>query len=234
MREFFEQAMRQLAAFYGLDDTERTCLETASDTITGRFCACCRGLSNKYYRHPELYSPLHVGQYTLFLYYAANTLFRTDPTDSEALCSKIYGLMKVVSGCDVFYQVSLPEVVMVEHPVGTVLGRAQYGNRLAVWQGVTVGGNLASGGRGAEYPVFGDDVLLFSHAKVVGSCHVGSRVVISANAYVKDMDIPDDSIVFGQGRNVVVKPLSETRQRELFEGVFSAWRSQPAEGKECT
>lgn len=232
MSGFFEQTMRQLTAFYGLSDAERVCLENASEAIRGRFHTCCRGLSNKYYRQPELYSPLHVGQYTLFLYYAANTLFRTNPLGNEAICSKIYGLMKVVSGCDVFYQVSLPEVVMVEHPVGTVLGRAQYGNRLAVWQGVTVGGNLQTDGRGVEYPVLGDDVLLYSHAKVVGSCHIGSRVVISANAYVKDMDIPDDSIVFGQGRNVVVKPLAETRQREIFADVFSAWCSQPSGGKE--
>ena len=99
---------------------------------------------------------------------------------------------------DIFYAVDLPEVWGIEHPLGSVMGRAKYGDRFFFYQGCTIGGN------GTNYPELGHDVVMFSNSKVLGKSHIGNNVILSANSYVIDCDVPDDSIVFpsqnGDGR----------------------------------
>ena len=46
----------------------------------------------------------------------------------EDLASKAYCLNKALHAIDVFYEVELPEIFFLEHPLGTVLGRAKYSN----------------------------------------------------------------------------------------------------------
>ena len=54
------------------------------------------------------------------------------------------------------------------------------------------------------FPRFGESVFMLSNSKVLGNCKIGSDVIISANTYVKDADIPSGSIVFGQSPNLVI------------------------------
>ena len=44
-----------------------------------------------------------------------------------------------------------------------------------------------------------------SDSKIIGDCRIGSDVIISAGAYVKDSDIPGGSIVFGRSPNLGIK-----------------------------
>lgn len=46
---------------------------------------------------------------------------------------------------------------------------------------------------------------MFSNSKILGGSHIGNHVIISANSYIKDQDVPDDTIVFGQSPNLVFK-----------------------------
>lgn len=45
-------------------------------------------------------------------------------------------------------------------------------------------------------------------------------MIISANTYIKDTDIPSGSIVFGQSPNLVIKTGREDYVREYAEGIF--------------
>lgn len=94
-------------------------------------------------------------------------------------------------GVDLYYEVKLPRTLMLVHPVGTVLGRATYGEYLCVYQNVGVGSDL-DGNR----PKFGDGVVLFPGAKVLGNTVIGSNVFITANTVVQNCEIPDNMIVF--------------------------------------
>ncbi len=94
---------------------------------------------------------------------------------------------------------------MVEHPLGSVLGRAQYGDYLYIYQGVTIGGNTKLGKDKLDYPIIGDNVIMYSNAKVLGNARIGNNVILSANTYVIAENIPDNSVVFGQSPNLVVK-----------------------------
>ena len=87
----------------------------------------------------------------------------------------------------------------LEHPLGTVLGRAQYGNNFFAMQGCTVGGNKG------KYPVIGNNVKMFSNSKILGSSIIGENVWIGANCYIKDTNIADNMIVFGQYPNLIYK-----------------------------
>ena len=100
---------------------------------------------------------------------------------------------------DIYSEVRLPEVFFFEHPLGLILGRAKYGNNFFAMQGCTVGGNKGI------YPIIGENVKMFSDSKVLGNSNIGDNVLISANSYIKDTDIPRNSIVFGQSPNLIIK-----------------------------
>ena len=65
------------------------------------------------------------------------------------------------------------------------------GERVAIGQGVTLGGSFGEGP-----PRVGDDVWIGPGARILGSIVVGSNVVVAANAVVLK-DVPSNSIVGG-------------------------------------
>lgn len=87
--------------------------------------------------------------------------------------------------------------------MGSVLGRANYDDNCYFYQGCTVGGNL----RGGEelYPTIGKNVAIYSNSKIIGNCIIGDNVILSANKYIKDVNISLDSIVFVQDKNIIIK-----------------------------
>lgn len=168
---------------------------------------CIKALSvsnNKYLnlarvKHSELLS--HSGCWSIFLYYLSNSL-KSCPNEA----GKIYYLNKILHSIDWFYEINLPVHFMVEHPLGSVLGRAEYGDYLFIYQGVTIGGNISlTSTVDITYPIIGEYVILLSNAKVLGNVHVGNNVIFSANSYVINEDIPDNSIVFGMSPNLTIK-----------------------------
>lgn len=62
---------------------------------------------------------------------------------------------------DWYYEIELPDHFMVEHPVGSVLGRATYGDYMYIYQGVTIGGNISLNEGNVAYPVLGENVTFF-------------------------------------------------------------------------
>lgn len=96
------------------------------------------------------------------------------------------------------------EVWSAEHPVGSVLGRAKYGDGFFFYQGCTVGGNRGKDGV-LYYPVIGRNVRMYANSSFIGKCNIGDNVILGAGALVKDTDIPSNSIVFGQSPNLIIK-----------------------------
>lgn len=78
-------------------------------------------------------------------------------------------------------------------------GRATFGEYFFFYQGCTVGGDHNT------YPVIGHHVRLFANSTVLGESHIGNNVWIGAGALVKNTDIPDNSLVFGQSPNLIIK-----------------------------
>ncbi len=109
-----------------------------------------------------------VGQYICIIYQ-----IHLVNTGGEVLCAEqVYYLNKILHSVDWYYEIELPKHFMVEHPLGSVLGRAQYGDYLYIYQGVTIGGNVKLKTGELDYPTLGDNVLLYSNAKILGNSHI--------------------------------------------------------------
>ncbi len=54
--------------------------------------------------------------------------------------------------------------------------------------------------------MLGNNITMYSNSKILGKSKIGDNVIIGANAYVKDTDIPDNSMVFGEFPNLIIKP----------------------------
>ena len=162
---------------------------------------CFSKVKAKYFQRngEAFFSPLMTDQYAMFLYFLANTSFKEG--QDTILADRLYGLNKMLHSIDVYYQIELPRVFLFVHSVGTVLGRAQYGEYLAIYQGVTVGGNLKD-----EYPVIGDHVSLFSNCSVIGRSVVGDNSMVAARSCLVDAEVPDGRIVFGMSPNAGCSP----------------------------
>jgi serine O-acetyltransferase len=146
----------------------------------------------------------------MYLYLLANTAFKLGGEKNLDLARKAYLLNKALHGLEVFYENNLPEIFWFAHSVGSVIGRASYGNRLMVMQGCTVGN------KGGKYPVFGDRVVLCAGSKVLGGV-IGSGVCIGAGSLLIEETIPDNSIVVGSSPNIRVLQ----RKSQLINRYFS-------------
>lgn len=175
-----------------------------------RFENCIKDSTNKYYsvigengeREPY-FDPLHTCQWTLFMYFIANTIYRYEDERVEAarvVCDKIYGQAKTISGCDIYYEVEMPEKFFFDHPLGSHLGRAKYGNNFSFLQGCLV--EKYEG----RIPVIEDNVSMLNGSKLLGDSHIGKNCIITEGAIIRDEDVPANSIVYGESPNLIIKP----------------------------
>lgn len=162
---------------------------------------CFSAVTNKYYNRDgeTFFNPLHSGQYGVFLYYLSNEAFKHDEIK---LAEKIYYLNKALNCVEWFYEINLPEHFFADHPLGCVLGRANYGDYLCVGQGVTVGNNHNL------YPTIGKNVTIHPYSSIIGKSVIGDNVEISMYTMIKDETIPSDCLVFGQSPNLIIKQRS--------------------------
>jgi serine O-acetyltransferase len=205
--QLFDLVARQLGSLFLFHSEERELLEQGIESALKRCEHCFSHESSRYYRRGgEVYfNPFQSSQYAIFLYYLSNSIFRL----RESVCTladRVYYLNKALNGFDLFYEVEMPDVFFLDHPVGSVIGRGRFGNFFRFSQNCTVGNNKG------VYPVIGVNVTMMSGAKILGDCRIGDHVVLGANAYVKDAVIPDCSIVFGNSPNLTVK----TREKSYF------------------
>lgn len=154
---------------------------------------------NKYFTN-EI-NPYNSVMYCVFLYWLSKVAYKEGRRD---LADKIYYLNKMFNSVDLYYAIDLPNAWLCEHPLGSVMGRAKYGENFFFYQGCTVGGNWNKFGE-LKYPVIGNNVMMYSNSKILGNSHIGDNCTIAANCYVINQDIPDNSIVFGQSPNLIIK-----------------------------
>lgn len=218
-RDIFNLVNHQLKQFWGgvavlLDSQD-------ADSVTealNRTEQCFKQIRSDYFHHKKevVFHISHSIQYMVFLYYLSNCLYLNK---KEEKASFIYYLNKAMNSVELFYSVALPKHFCAEHPLGTVLGKAQYGDHFFVYQGCTVGGNLK--GNKIYYPVIGEYVTMYSDSKILGNCHIGDNVIIAANTYIKDMDIPAGSIVFGTYPDIMIKSGREDKIKQVREHLWN-------------
>ena len=153
---------------------------------------CFQNIRRKYFFDGKnaLFNLLHGDHYSMYLYYLSNTIYNSGR--DEELAQQLFLLNKALHGIDLFYAVRMPEVFLLIHPVGTVLGNATYGNYFVSYQNCGIG-SLEDG----SYPVFEGENVIFARVSVLGNCHVGRNVIFGANSFVLNSDIQSDCTVVG-------------------------------------
>jgi len=190
--EILSLLKRQLNSLFGLSADEDMLIGVNMGGVKRKLECCFAHNPNKYYHKDgsTYFNPFQSAQYTIFLYMMSRAIFEN--TSNRLLADKIYYLNKTLNGCDLFYEVKLPDFFMLDHPVGSVMGRAEYGDGFSFSQCCTVGNNKGI------YPKIGKNVKMCAYSSIIGNCNVGDNVIIGANSGIKDCDVPDNTIVFGQ------------------------------------
>lgn len=162
---------------------------------------CFGHVKNKYYSKDgdTFFNHLNTDQYAVFLYYLSNSVYKMEGDPSVA--TKIYALNKSLHAVDMFYEVELPDIFSLAHPLGTVLGRGKYSDYLLVYQRCTVGANLEH-----VYPTIGEGVVMFGGSSIIGDSSVGDNVMVSVDTSVMDKNIPSDSVVFNRSPGNRIQP----------------------------
>lgn len=102
---------------------------------------------------------------------------------------------RLVTGVEIHPAAKIGEGLFIDHGMGVVIGEtAQIGERVTLYQGVTLGGTGFEGGK--RHPTVGNDVTVGSGAKLLGPITVGDRAKIGANSVVIH-DVPEGATVVG-------------------------------------
>lgn len=89
--------------------------------------------------------------------------------------------------------------LIVQHGYATIIAPRKIGKKCWVNQGVTIGYTNDD-----DCPTLGDNVTVYSGAKILGNVHIGNNVVVGANAVVVK-DIEDNCVVGGVPAKVIKK-----------------------------
>ncbi|MBB5700145.1 hypothetical protein [Sphingomonas yantingensis] len=145
------------------------------------------------------FDPLVSGQYATFLYYLSYAL-----RDDRKAATHVFLLNKALNGIDLFFDVVMPDHLLIGHTVGMVFAKADYGDFCVFHQGCTVGRILD------DRPVLGEGVVVYPGAAIIGRCRIGENTVVSAGVQVINKDTPGNCIVFaGQDGRLVFKHITE-------------------------
>jgi serine O-acetyltransferase len=104
-------------------------------------------------------------------------------------------LSRAVTGVEIHPAAKIGSEFFIDHGSGVVIGEtAQIGDRVTLYQGVTLGGTGFQPGK--RHPTLGDNVTVGSGAKLLGPIAVGDGAKIGANTVVVE-DVPPASTVVG-------------------------------------
>ncbi|MDK8183532.1 hypothetical protein [Paenibacillus sp. UMB4589-SE434] len=151
---------------------------------------CFKHIAIKSFHHEgtTFFSHLHSDQYTLFLWFLSNSVWKE--YEDTQLASKIFYLNKTLNGVVCMYDADMPNIFLVVHGGGVVLGKASYSDFFVCYQGCTVG---AING---VYPKLGTGVALAPHSMIVGDCIVGDHVTIGNQALLRNKHLSSGSLYY--------------------------------------
>jgi serine O-acetyltransferase len=102
---------------------------------------------------------------------------------------------RAVTGVEIHPAARIGTDFFIDHGSGVVIGEtAEIGDRVTLYQGVTLGGTGFA--RGKRHPTLRDDVTVGSGAKLLGPVTVGRNAKVGANTVVIE-DVPAHTTVVG-------------------------------------
>ena len=121
-----------------------------------------------------------------------------------------------LTGIEIHPGATIGDGLFIDHGTGIVIGETtEIGRNVTLYQGVTLGGTGKE--KGKRHPTLGNNVVVASGAKVLGSFTVGDHAKIGAGSVVLK-PVPAYATVVGiPGRIVVMKGQRVRTESELME-----------------
>ncbi|MFC7373022.1 hypothetical protein ACFQPF_15385 [Fictibacillus iocasae] len=163
---------------------------------------CFRHVTFKSYHHEgtTYFSHLHSDQYTMFLWFLSNSVWRE--FEDTVIASKLFYLNKTLNGVLCMYDTNMPNIFLIIHGGGVVLGKATYSNFFVCYQGCTVG---AING---VYPILGKGVAMAPQSTIVGNCTIGDLSTIGNQALLRNTNLNNKALYYrhtDKGYHVITK-----------------------------
>lgn len=200
---------KQLNCFFPDGIEHQSEIESIIDEVMTRMGYCLSKTILPHLTLPEdsLLNHLNADQYTMFLYFASNSAYKNG---YGTLANKLFYLNKSLHSFHCMYDTKLPDIFLVIHGVGTVVGKGQFSNYLVLTQGCTIGANADW-----QYPIIGEKVVMYPGSSVLGKTEIGSGVTIANNITVLNSNIQENSLVVGSYPNTMVK-----KRKKDHSGIF--------------
>ena len=110
---------------------------------------------------------------------------------------------RFLTGIEIHPGATIGEGLFIDHGTGIVIGEtAEIGKNVTLYQGVTLGGTGKE--KGKRHPTIGNNVVVSSGAKVLGSFKVGDNSKIGSGSVVLK-EVPPNSVVVGVPGRVVTR-----------------------------
>ncbi|AZN38448.1 serine O-acetyltransferase [Paenibacillus albus] len=140
------------------------------------------------------YSGLHA----IWAHRIAHTFYKRNWFTIARLISQT---SRFFTGIEIHPGATIGSKLFIDHGMGIVIGETcEIGDNVVIYQGVTLGGTGKE--KGKRHPTIGNNVVIASGAKVLGSFKVGDNVNIGANSVVL-REVPPNSTVVGIPGRVV-------------------------------
>jgi len=150
------------------------------------------------------FNHLNADQYVVFIYFCSVTAFLQ--CKNIELANKLFYLNKILHSFHCMYDTILPDIFLVIHGSGIVLGKASYADYFVVTQGCTVGSNPQF-----QQPKLGKYLFMYPYSSITGCTTIGNNACIANGAFVNDELIDGDSLVIGKSPCLSIKENKRTR-----------------------
>ena len=122
------------------------------------------------------------------------------------------------TGIEIHPAAKIGKGLFIDHGMGVVIGEtAEIGDNCTLYQGVTLGGTGKE--KGKRHPTIGNNVVVASGAKVLGSFTVGDHAKIGAGSVVLKPVPPYATVVGIPGRIVVMRGKRVHTAQELRQAL---------------
>lgn len=123
--------------------------------------------------------------------------------DFRLIARLISQFVRFLTGVEIHPGAKIGRRLFIDHGMGVVIGETcEIGDDVTLYQGVTLGGTGKE--KGKRHPTIGNNVLIASGAKVLGSFKIGDNSKIGAGSVVL-REVPPNSTVVGIPGRVVVQ-----------------------------
>ncbi len=156
-------------------------------------------------RDPAAKSTLEVifcysGLHAIWMHRISHALFERGWIVSARLISNF---CRFLTGIEIHPGAKIGDGLFIDHGTGIVIGEtAEIGKNVTLYQGVTLGGTGKE--KGKRHPTIGNNVVVATGAKVLGSFKVGDHAKIGAGSVVLKEVPPYATVVGIPGRVVVL------------------------------